>query len=70
MKTEISFIGEGSVTFDDEAEVIEIKMTPYGVEVTRVGLEDGRDTVRVLYPWPRIKRVTQTGREVAAIYHY
>jgi hypothetical protein len=70
VKTEISFIGDETVVFDDDDEMVEIKMTAHGVEVTHPAGEDNRDTVRVLYPWPRIKKITQTGREVAAIYHY
>ena len=64
MKTQIHFVGGDETTFADDAEV---KMTPLGVEVKE---RDGDDTVRVLFPWARIERVTQRGPEVAAIYSY
>lgn len=64
MKTQISFVGGGETSFDDDADV---KMTPLGVEVRQ---REGEDTVRVLFPWNRIEKVTQRGPEVAAIYSY
>ena len=64
MKTEIHLVGGDQVVVDDAAEV---KMTPLGVEV-RERQDD--ETVRVLFPWARIERVTQRGDEVAAIYTY
>ncbi|HSL12537.1 MAG TPA: hypothetical protein VLA82_14620 [Actinomycetota bacterium] len=64
MKTQISFVGGGDASFDDDAEV---KMTPLGVEVRQ---REGEDVVRVLFPWARIDKVTQRGPEVAAIYSY
>lgn len=64
MKTQITFVGGDDMTFDDQADV---KMTPLGVEVRE---RDGEDTVRVLFPWTRIEKVTQRGPEVAAIYSY
>ncbi|GIU97818.1 MAG: hypothetical protein KatS3mg013_1621 [Actinomycetota bacterium] len=64
MKTLIHFVDGQRTEFDDEAEV---KMTPLGVEVRE---RDGEETVRVLFPWARIDKVEQRGREVAAIYSY
>jgi hypothetical protein len=64
VKTQITFVGGDDASFDDDAEV---KMTPLGVEVRQ---RDGDDTVRVLFPWNRIEKVTQRGPEVAAIYSY
>jgi hypothetical protein len=64
VQTHISFVGGGETSFGDDAEV---KMTQLGVEVRE---RDGEDTVRVLFPWARIEKVTQRGPEVAAIYSY
>lgn len=64
MKTQIRFVDGDDHTFGEDAD---IKMTAHGVEVTQ---RDGEDTVRVLFPWNRIKDVTQRGPEVAAIYTY
>ena len=64
MQTEIRFLEGEPLTFDDRTDV---KMTPLGVEITE---RDGDDTVRVLFPWARVERVTQRGSAVAAIYHY
>ena len=64
MDTEIRFV-EGQVqTYDESAE---IKMTPFGVEITE---RRGEDIVRVLFPWARVASLTQRGAEVSAIYHY
>jgi hypothetical protein len=64
MQTEIRFLEGENLVFDETAEV---KMTQLGVEITE---RDGEDTVRVLFPWARVERVTQRGVEVSAIYHY
>lgn len=64
MKTQIHFVGGGDTTFGDDAEV---KMTPLGVEVRE---REDEETVRVLFPWARIEKVTQRGPEVAAIYSF
>ena len=64
MKTQIHLVDGSDVIVDDDADV---KMTPLGVEVREL---DGEDTVRVLFPWNRIEKVTQRGPEVAAIYSY
>ena len=64
MQTEIRFLEGEPLTFDESAD---IKMTTLGVEVTEL---QGEDTVRVLFPWTRIDRVTQRGPQVSAIYHY
>ena len=64
MKTQITFVDGGDVAFDADADV---KMTPLGVEGRH---REGEDTIRVLFPWARIDRVTQRGPEVAAIYSY
>jgi len=64
MNTEIRFIEGEALVYDQNAD---IKMTALGVEITERG---GGDTVRVLFPWARVERVTQRGAEVSAIYHY
>lgn len=64
MRTEIQFVGGEHVDFTEGAD---IKMTALGVEVREL---DGEDTVRVLFPWARIERVTQRGPEISAIYTY
>ncbi len=64
METKLRFVGGEELTFEDTAE---IKMTPLGVEILE---RDGEDTVRVLFPWARIERVTQRGPQIAAIYTY
>jgi hypothetical protein len=64
VKTEIRFLEAEPLTFEQDADV---KMTPLGVEITE---RRGEESVRVLFPWARIERVTQTGSEIAAIYHY
>jgi hypothetical protein len=64
MQTEIRFVGGEQADFGDEAE---IKMNAYGVEVLE---RNGEDTVKVLFPWARIEKVTQRGVEVSAIYTY
>jgi hypothetical protein len=64
VKTQITFVDGGDTSFDDDADV---KMTPLGVEVRQ---REGEETVRVLFPWARIDRVTQRGPEVGAIYTY
>ncbi len=64
MYTEIRFLEGEPLTFDEAAD---IKMTQLGVEITE---RQGDDTVRVLFPWSRIERVTQRGAAVSAIYHY
>jgi len=62
MKTEVHLVGGKEVLFDGDADV---KMTPLGVEVRE---REGEETVRVLFPWTRIEKVTQRGAEIAAIY--
>jgi hypothetical protein len=64
METEITFIGGRVESFSPS---MEIKMTPYGVEVLS---REGEDSVRVLFPWAQIEKVTQRGATVAAIYTY
>jgi hypothetical protein len=64
VNTQIDFVGGGDTSFGDGAEV---KMTPLGVEVRE---REGDETVRVLFPWARIEKVTQRGPEVAAIYSF
>jgi hypothetical protein len=64
MKTQISFIEGKSASFPETATV---RLTDHGVEVTEM---DGEETVRVLFPWNRIDKVTQRGLEVTAIYTY
>jgi len=46
---------------------MEIKMTPYGVEVLS---HEGEESVRVLFPWAQIEKVTQRGATVSAVYTY
>jgi hypothetical protein len=64
METEISFVNGSVETFSPE---MDIKMTPYGVEVVS---RDGDEGVRVLFPWAQIEKVTQRGANVSAIYSY
>jgi hypothetical protein len=64
MKTVIEFVGGETAEFDETAEV---KMTPLGVQVTA---DEEDDTVRVLFPWNRIEKVTQRGAEVRAIHTF
>jgi hypothetical protein len=64
MQTEIRFLEGEPLVYDESAD---IKMTPHGVEITETA---GEDTVRVLFPWARIERITQRGAQVSAIYHY
>ena len=62
METEITFLGGRVETFDPS---VDIKMTPFGVEVLS---REGDDAVRVLFPWAQIEKITQRGAAVAAIY--
>lgn len=64
MRTEIHFVGGERVSYEDG---VTIKMIDHGVEITET---DGDETVKVLFPWNRIEKVTQRGPEVAAIYTY
>ncbi|HTG46561.1 MAG TPA: hypothetical protein VK646_02755 [Actinomycetota bacterium] len=64
MQTEVTFIGGEIAEFDETAEV---KLNAYGVEVVQ---REGDEQVRVLFPWPRIEKVTQRGSNVTAIYTY
>jgi hypothetical protein len=64
VETIIRFVSGDEETFDGHEE---IKMTPLGVEVIS---RDGEDSIRVLFPWARIERVTQRGPQIAAIYTY
>ena len=64
MQTEIRFLEGEPLVFDENAD---IKMSQHGIEIVE---RQGEDTVRVLFPWSRIERVTQRGAQVSAIYHY
>lgn len=64
MDTEITFLGGRAETFPPS---MEIKMTPYGVEVLS---HEGEESVRVLFPWAQIEKVTQRGATVSAVYTY
>ena len=64
MQTQITFVDGKTVDLDDDAV---IKMIDHGVEVTE---RSGDETVRVIFPWNRIERVTQRGAEVGAIYTF
>jgi hypothetical protein len=64
METEISFINGNVETFSND---MDIKMTPYGVEVVS---RDGDESVRVLFPWAQIEKVTQRGANLSAVYTY
>jgi hypothetical protein len=63
--TEIHFVGGESLVLDDEAATV--KMTDHGVEVLQT---EGEDKVKVLFPWGRIEKVTQSVPSVGAIYTY
>ena len=60
METEITFLGGRVETFGPE---MGIRLTQYGVEVL-----SREDSVRVLFPWAQIEKVTQRGAEVAGVY--
>ncbi len=62
MRTEIHLVGGESAVFEGEAVV---KTTDLGVEITA---SDDEGTVRILYPWTRIEKVTQTGPEISSTY--
>ena len=64
METEITFVGGRVETFPAS---MEIKMTPFGVEVLS---REGDETVRVLFPWAQIEKVSQRGASVSAVYTY
>ena len=64
MKIEIHLVGGQVSEFGDEARV---RVTDHGVEVTE---KNDEETVRVLFPWGRIERVTQRGAELTSIYQY
>ena len=64
MDTEITFVGGRVETFPPS---MEIKMTPYGVEVLS---REGDEAVRVLFPWAQIEKITQRGSSVSAVYTY
>jgi hypothetical protein len=64
MDTEITFVGGRVESFPP---TMEIKMTPFGVEVLSL---EGEESVRVLFPWAQIEKVTQRGAAVSAIYKY
>ena len=59
------FLGGRTETFPPDT--MEIKFTQYGVEVVTRGQEE---SVRVLFPWAQIEKVTQRGANVAAVYTY
>jgi hypothetical protein len=62
--TEITFLGGRVETFPAS---MEIKMTPYGVEVLSRTEEE---SIRVLFPWAQIEKITQRGATMSAIYTY
>lgn len=64
MRTEITFVDGGIESFDLPATV---KMTDHGIEVM---YRKDEETLRVLFPWSRIERVTQSGPELASTYTY
>ena len=64
METEITFVGGRVETFPAS---MEIKMTPYGVEV--LSRED-EDVIRVLFPWGQIEKISQRGTSISAVYTY
>jgi hypothetical protein len=64
MDTEITFVGGRVETFPAE---MDIKMTPYGIEVIS---REGEDSIRVLFPWAQIEKVTQRGASISAVYTY
>jgi hypothetical protein len=64
MKIEIHHVGGEVSSFGDGAQ---IRVTDHGVEVTE---QSGEETVRVLFPWSRIEKVTQRGTELSSIYQY
>jgi hypothetical protein len=64
MRTEISFVEGGSEAFEHPATV---KLTDHGIEVM---YQKGEETLRVLFPWNRIERVTQSGPELSSTYTY
>jgi len=62
METEITFLGGRVESFRPP---MEIKMTSFGVEVLS---HQGEDSVKVLFPWGQIEKVTQRGVHVSAVY--
>ena len=64
METEITLVGGKVERFDAS---IEIKFTQYGLEALH---READDTVRVLFPWTQIEKVTQRGLAVSAVYTY
>jgi hypothetical protein len=64
METEITLMGGRIETFDAS---VEIKMTQFGVEVLARGEEE---SLRILFPWAQVERVTQHGASVSAVYTY
>jgi hypothetical protein len=64
MRTEITFVEGGSEAFELPAAV---KMTDHGIEVV---YQHDEETLRVLFPWNRIERVTQSGPELSSTYTY
>jgi hypothetical protein len=65
MRTKIHFVGGEVASFDSGDS--SIKMGQFGVEVVQ---SNGEEPLRVLFPWPRIKKVEQRGEEVVAVYHF
>ncbi len=64
METEITFLGGRVESFDAS---VTIKMTQYGVEALTSA---AGESVRVLFPWAQIEKISQRGADVAAIYTY
>jgi hypothetical protein len=65
METEITFVGGRVETFDESSG---IRLTDHGVEVVSRSEEGG--SIRVLFPWAQIERMTQRGADVSSIYTY
>ena len=64
METEITFLGGRVEAFPPS---MDIKFNQFGVEVLS---RDGEDSVRVLFPWAQIEKVTQRGASISAVYTY
>lgn len=64
METEITLTGGRIETFDSS---VEIKLTQFGVEMLSHGEEE---SLRILFPWAQVERVTQRGASVSAVYTY
>jgi len=64
METEITFVSGRVETFDESSG---IKLTDHGVEVVS---RSDEGSIRVLFPWAQIERMTQRGADVSSIYTY